>query len=656
VGTLSRRSMTRETELYAEGAGASYLSTTCGALRQSIGMKKTLLLPLLLASACATTGAEPQPAPPRAPAAAVDPAAEDARLTAFLDQAFDAQVALSPQQQTALGLRTDYDRLDDYTDAGRQRLRALRNAQLAQMRAQFDPARLGEAGRLSYRLFEYGVQRAEESWRWRWHGFPATNNGSPLGNIPVFLINQHRVDSVADAEAYIARLRDVERAMTEIAANIRTQADQGIVPPAFNFDPVLADGRRVLAGSPFTAGPDAPLFADLQTKVNRLQIPDAEKARLIAAAREALTGPFRRGYERMFEAVEAVRPRATGNRGAWSLPDGAAYYAERLQSQTTTDLSADQIHRIGLDNVARIHGEMRAIQERVGFRGTLQQFFEHIRTSDQYKYPNTDAGRQQYLSDARAFIAQVMEVAPRWFRRLPQAPLEVRAVEPFRQATAAVAFYNRPTPDGSRPGIYYVNLADMTQVLRPQIEAISYHEGAPGHHFQSALAQELPGVPKFRRFGGYTAYGEGWGLYAERLGREMGFYQDPISDFGRLSTELWRAVRLVVDTGIHHQRWTREQAIDYFLENALLSRLDATKEVERYFNNPGQATSYMIGLLRIVELRRRAEQALGPRFDIRDFHAVVLENGAVPLDVLEQLVDAYIAERRGGQEPAGGGG
>jgi uncharacterized protein (DUF885 family) len=613
-------------------------------------MKRLSLAALLFASAC-TRPESPPPAVqmvPPAPQAAVDPAAEDARLTAFLDAAYDAQIALSPQQQTGLGLKTNYDRLDDYTDADRQRLLDLRRRQLADLRAQFQPARLSPAGQLSYTLFEQQVARAEESHRWRWHSFPATNNGSPLGQIPVFLINQHRVDTVADAEAYVARLRDTERALGEIAANLRSQAEQGIVPPAFNFAPVRADGQRVLDGAPFKDGKDTPVFADFKAKVAKLDAPQAEKDRLIAAAREAMTGPFLRGYRKMFAALDAVEPRAQGNRGAWALPNGAEYYAHRLRNQTTTDLSADQIHAIGLEQVARIHREMEVIKERVGFRGSLQDFFRHINTSDEFKYPNTEAGRQQYLTDAKAFVAQVMEAAPRYFRRLPKALLEVRAVEPFRQATAAVAFYNRPSLDGSRPGIYYVNLADMTQVLKPQIEAISYHEGAPGHHFQSALAQELPDVPKFRRLGGYTAYGEGWGLYAERLGKEMGFYQDPISDFGRLSTELWRAIRLVVDTGIHHKRWTREQSIDYFLRNGLLSRLDSTKEVERYFNNPGQATSYMIGQLKIFELRDRARQALGERFDIRDFHAVVLENGPVPLDVLEQLVDAYIARRRAG--------
>jgi uncharacterized protein (DUF885 family) len=600
------------------------------------------LAALLLASAGIAIAQQAAPAP--APAAAAE--SEDARLTRFLDAAFDEQTATNPQLLTQLGSKDLYDRLNDYTDAYRERQLALGERQLAEMRRQFDPARLSPQGRLSFRLFEKEVEDDRAAFRWRWHGFPATNNGSPMGNLPVFLINNHRVSSVADAEAYVSRLREFERVMNEIGANMRRSAELGIVPPAFNFAPVREDGRRILTGAPFTGEPDGALFADFKAKVNRLEVPQAEKDRLIAAARAALTGPFRRGYEAMFATLDAIEPRASGNEGAWSLPDGADFYAQRLRQSTTTGLSAEQIHQIGLDQVARIHGEMERIKAQVGFAGTLQQFFVHINEGREFKYPNTDEGRQAYLADARRFIAQVMEAAPRYFRRLPRAPLEVRAVEAFRQETAAVAFYNRPSPDGSRPGIFYVNLADMNQVLRPQVEAIAYHEGAPGHHFQSALAQELPGVPKFRRFGGNSAYGEGWGLYAEGLGKEMGFYREPISEFGMLSTQLWRAIRLVVDTGIHHHRWTRERAIDYFMANGLLSRRDATKEVERYFNNPGQATSYMIGRLKILELRERARQALGARFDLRDFHAVVLENGSVPLDVLEELVDSWIAERR----------
>ena len=608
---------------------------------------------LLLATAACTT---PPPPPPSiaapiavaAPAPVIDPAAEDRRLLAFLDAAFDAQVARFPQFLTSLGSKEQYDRLNNYTDAYQQESLTQAQAQLRDLRAQFDPAKLSPAGRLSYRLFEEGIELDVASFRWRRHDFPASTNGSPMGSIPVFLINNHRIDNVADAEAYVSRLREVERVMNEISANMREQAAMGIVPPKFNFAPVRADGQRVLAGAPFAGAEDTPVFADFKTKVNKLAIAETEKARLIASARDALLGPFQRGYRTMLATWDDIEARSAGNRGAWSLPDGPAFYAHQLRDSTTTDLSADQIHQIGLDQVARIHREMERIKAQVEFDGTLQQFFAHINAGRQFKYADTDAGRQQYLADARRFIAQVMGVAPQWFRRLPKAPLEVRAVETWRQETAPVAFYNRPSADGSRPGIYYVNLADMNQVLKPQTEAISYHEGAPGHHFQIALAQELPNVPKFRRFGGYSAYAEGWGLYSEGLGKEMGFYQDPMSEFGMYSTQLWRAVRLVVDSGIHHKRWSREQAIQYFIDNALLSKRDATKEVERYFNWPGQATSYMIGQLKILELRDKARSALGDRFDIRDFHAVVLENGAVPLDILEELVDAYIAERRGG--------
>jgi uncharacterized protein (DUF885 family) len=282
----------------------------------------------------------------------------------------------------------------------------------------------------------------------------------------------------------------------------------------------------------------------------------------------------------------------------------------------------------------------------VGFHGTLQEFFHFILTDPQFRYSNDDAGRQAFLTDARAAIARVMAAAPQNFRRLPRATLEVRPVEAFRTATAPVAFYNPGTPDGSRPGIMYVNMGNMADVLKPAVEDVSFHEGAPGHHFQISLAQEMEGLPLFRQHAFYGAYLEGWGLYAERLGHDMHLYSSPYQEFGRLAGEAWRATRLVTDTGIHAMHWTREQSMQFFAQNTLLSEGNIRREVERYFDDPGQATSYMIGQLRILELRDRARQALGPRFDIRDFHAVVIENGALPLDVLGELVDRYIAEHR----------
>ena len=588
-----------------------------------------------------------------APAAAATEA-EDARLAAFFEQAFQERIALSPQTMTSLGIKRDYGRLDDGTDAAAERSLALAEAQLARMKAEFDPARVSADSRMSMRLFEYGVEQARLSNRWRDWGYQFAANGNPTTGLPVFMINNHRVDSVEDAEAYVSRLRDAERVMQEIAAELRQRAAAGVISPNFVFEPSIANTRNIIAGAPFDDGADNPVWADFQRKVAALEADEATRARLLDEGRAALTGEWRRGYEQVLAALAEVQQQAAAmpdrDAGVWRLPDGEAYYNARLQLSTTTDLTADRIHEIGLAEVERLHGEMQAIMNQVGFEGSLQEFFAFLKTDPRFQYPNTPEGKEQYLSDSRAFIAQVMEAAPRWFSDLPEAALEVRAVEPWREATASIAFYNQPAPDGSRPGIYYVNLSDMTQVLKPQIEGISYHEGAPGHHFQIAWAQEMEGLPSFRRFGGYGAYAEGWGLYAERLGKEMGFSQDPYSDFGRLSTELWRAVRLVTDTGLHAKRWSREQAIDYFRQNSLLSERDIVKEVERYLTNPGQATSYKIGELKIMELRQRAQAALGDRFDIRDFHAVVLGSGSVPLDVLEGQVDAWIAA--GGGAPA----
>ena len=609
---------------------------------------------VLLLAACAGTAAATAPSPASDPVVAAPASSEDARLNAFFEQAFLDRIALSPQSMTSLGIKTDYDRLDDTTDAAAERSLALAERQLAAMKAGFDPAALSPGSRVSWRLFEYGVEQARLLNQWRDWGFQFAANGNPTTSLPVFMINNHRVDSVADADAYVARLIEAERVMAEISTTLRARAARGVISPDFVFAPTIDNTRAVIAGAPFDDGADNPVWADFRKKVEALDIDGATKARLMGEGRAALTGPWQRGYAGVLAALTEVGAQAAAmpdnSAGVWRLPDGEAYYNARLQLSTTTDLTADQIHDIGLGEVARIQGEMQAIMDQVGFTGSLQEMFAHLKTDPRFQYPNTPEGKEQYLADARGFIAQVMEAGPRWFSDLPESALEVRAVEPWREATASIAFYNSPAPDGSRPGIYYVNLSDMTQVLKPQIEGISYHEGAPGHHFQIAYAQEMEDLPRFRRFGGYGAYAEGWGLYAERLGKEMGFYQDPYSDFGRLSTELWRAVRLVTDTGLHAKRWSREQAIAYFRENSLLSERDIVKEVERYITSPGQATSYKIGELKILELRARARAGLGDRFDIRDFHAVVLGSGSVPLGVLEDQVDAWIAA--GGGAPA----
>lgn len=578
--------------------------------------------------------------------AAPDAGAQDEALLQFLDGAFDERLALSPESKTRLGLKTDYNKLDDYTEAAAVRTQAMAERQLTDMRARFQPEQLGESARVSYRLFEYEVERSRASARFRKLRFPVSTNGSPAGAIPVLLINNHKVDTVADAEAYIARLRDTDRVMREVAAKMREQAAAGIIPNKVNFAPARADALKVVTGAPFDSGADSTLMADFRKKVDALDVPAAVKAKLLADASAALTGPFRQGYRALIAAIDEIEPQSKGNFGAWNLPDGAAYYADRLKSSTTTSLTADQIHDLGLAQVAAIRQEMEAIKREVGFTGTLEQFFDHIRTDPQFEYPNTEAGREAYLADARAVIAAAMTAAPRYFRVLPKAALEVRAVEKWREATASTAFYNSPSADGSRPGIYYVNLVDMNQTQKVQVAGIAAHEGAPGHHFQIARQQELTGIPKFRKFGGYGAYMEGWGLYSERLANEMGVYKTPYDRFGMLSLQVWRAIRLVLDSGIHSKRWTREQAIAYFKANSSVSDTDIAREVDRYFNWPGQATSYMVGQLKIAELRARAERELGARFDIRDFHEAVLSEGALPLDILEEQVTRYISAKQ----------
>ena len=326
----------------------------------------------------------------------------------------------------------------------------------------------------------------------------------------------------------------------------------------------------------------------------------------------------------------------------WRLPDGKAYYEALLANYTTTDMTATQIHDLGLSEVARIHGEMKTIMAKVGFKGTLQQFFAHLRTSPQYYYTT----REAYLADVDTKVKAMEARLPAFFNTLPKAALQVKAVEAFREKSAGKAFYQSPSPDGSRPGTYYVNLYDLRDMSKTELEALAYHEGVPGHHLQRAVQTELTGLPPFRRFGGFTAYTEGWGLYTEELAKDMGFYTDPYSDFGRLGMELWRACRLVVDTGIHDKRWSREQAIKYLKDNTPNPDGDIEKAIERYIVYPGQATAYLIGKLKIMELRGRAQAAMGAKFDYRAFHDVVLESGPVPLDILERRVDAWIASAK----------
>ena len=590
-------------------------------------------------SGCAATPAPASSAPAASPAPD-----QSAALNAYLEEVFERRILRNPQLATSLGDKRGYDRLNDVSDArDAEDFAALQN-DVAQMRARFGAAPLDAQARLSLRLFEAELARAQAGRPFQKHRFVFNQMYGVQTGVPTFLINNHRVDTLADAQAYVARLNAMGAQLDQYRQNSEISAQAGILAPKFVYGYCTPAAQAIITGAPFGPGPDSPLWADIQTKVNKLDAPDAQKASLLAGARAALLDKIKPAYARILATISAQEAKAGTDDGVWRLPDGEAFYAERLAAQTTTSLSAAEIHQLGLDNVARLQGDMRAILRRVAFQGDLDAFFKFVETDKQFFLPQTPEGKARYIALATDAINAMKQRLPSAFRRLPKADLEVRSVEAFRENSAGLAFYQRPAADGSRPGYYYANTVDMAALPLYQLEALAYHEGIPGHHMQIAITQELEGLPRVRRFGGYTVYSEGWGLYAEKLGKELGGYQDAYSEFGRLTLELRRAIRLVVDTGLHAKRWPREQAVQYILANQPGDRAQAVKDIDRYIVLPGQATAYLIGSLHIQKLRAQAQSALGGKFDVRDFHEAVLANGFVPLDVLDELITAYIAK------------
>ncbi|WP_299980229.1 DUF885 domain-containing protein [uncultured Pseudoteredinibacter sp.] len=571
---------------------------------------------------------------------------ESEKAAEFFESSFKESLANKPMYLTYLGMKEKYGEWGDISAAEDDRDLALVKKQLAELK-KIDFAKLGEQEKLSYRLFEEQAKDQIFADRYRDYGYQVNQMFGLQSQLPSFLINMHRVDNVSDAEAYISRLKKAKPLFDQLIVRMESSEKLGVVPPKFVFPMVISDSKNIIAGKPFEkdAKEDNPVWADIQGKVEKLEATDEEKAKLLKEAKAALLGEFKNAYTALIGFLESQEKRADTRDGVWKFPKGEEYYKYRLKDMTTTDMTADEIHKLGLSEVARIHDEMRAIKEKVGFKGDLQAFFKFMRNDAQFKLPNTDEGRQKYLDDAVKAIDVMKSRLDELFLTKPKADLVVTRVEPFREDSAGRAFYQRPSLDGSRPGRYYVNLADMNEMAVYELEALAYHEGIPGHHMQLAIAQELEGIPTFRKVGGYTAYTEGWGLYSETLPKEIGFYQDPYSDFGRLSMELWRACRLVVDTGIHAKKWTREQAIKYLRDSTPSPELDVVKAIERYIVMPGQATAYKIGQIKIMQLRAKAKKALAEKFDIREFHDVILRNGMLPLGILEEQVDQYIASK-----------
>jgi uncharacterized protein (DUF885 family) len=618
-------------------------------------LSSVLLMAAVLA-ACGDPGEDRSAATPEAReqrAAAPDVTqAETARLNEWFAARWEEQLDFSPIQKTFLGRKDDYDKIDDLSERAEDEQLAWRRRTTAEMKESFDYDLLTDEAKMSYDVWAYELERAERALPFRRHQYVFTQMQGPQAFLPQFLISFHKVENPSDMEAYVARIGGISRGIDQLLERARLATDEGVRPPRFAYEGVLEQARGLLQGAPFGGEDEAPLWADANAKIDALRkdgkIDEVKAKELRDAARQALLESFKPSYDALIAWAESNMPNADEEAsGVGALPQGLEFYDERLAFATTTGMTADEVHEYGLEEVARIRGEMEKIKESVGFEGTLQEFFTFLREDPRFFFPNTDEGREGYLQAARDHLSVIEARLPDYFGILPRADLEVKRVEAFREQPGAAQHYFPGAPDGSRPGIYYAHLSDMNAMPKHQLEVVAYHEGLPGHHMQISIAQELESVPEFRTQSFFNAYSEGWGLYAELLAKEMGAYEDPYSDFGRLSTEIWRAIRLVVDTGIHANGWTEQQAIDYFLANSSLAEGAIRSEVQRYIVWPGQATSYKIGMMKILELRAKAEAELGDEFDIRAFHDTVLGGGALPLQILERRVDEWIASRKG---------
>lgn len=570
---------------------------------------------------------------------------ESQRLAIFFQESFDEDVSSSPIWQSYLGIKDDYDKWDDVSDAATQVEIDKITARLAQSKT-FDTSQLSAQEQLSLKIFQQDIERQLANDEFRHHVYIMHQFRAAHTFIPSFLINIHRINDISDADAYIQRLHGVSAMFDQVIDQLRIREKLGVFPPKWAYDQMIQASNNVISGNPFTQSEsDSTILADFTQKLGALGLSQAEQASYLSKANTALNQSVKPAYEKLIAELMKQRLLSPEGDGVWRLPDGDKWYQNRLEWFTTTNLNAEQVHQIGIENVERIHAKMRDIMAQVNFEGTLSEFFTFMRTDPQFYYPDSDQGRADYMADAKAYIDKMEAKIPEYFGLTPKAPMVVKRVEAFREQSAGKAFYQSPAVDGSRPGIYYANLFDMMAMPTYQMEALAYHEGIPGHHMQRAITQELEGIPDFQKYASFTAYTEGWGLYTEELGKDMGFYADPYSDFGRLAMELWRACRLVVDTGLHAKQWSREKAIDYLVENTPNAKYDAVKAIERYIAMPGQATAYMIGKLKIMELRDKARNALGEDFDIRSFHDEVLKDGPVPLSLLEAKIDTWIQQQ-----------
>jgi len=596
-----------------------------------MNIKKIFLITTLFLSACATAKKNYTEA---------EVLNETKRINAFFEEEFQAAIKESPTSMTYIGLKERYDELGDPSYEFFKKNTLVRTKAALKKLKGFNYNSLTPQAQLSYRLFKKQGENMLQAEKYFKNGYTVSQSWGPHSSMPAFMINMHRIDNESDAKAYVKRIWAFKPYFNTILKEMAKEDTSTY--PFFIYDKVISDSTNIITGYPFDSNKNkkSPLYNDFEQKISKIKLSNAKKKILLNDLKNALLVSVKPSFNSVISKMTEMK-KANPDKayGIWNQKNGAKYYSKKLKDHTTTDLSAKEIHEMGLSEVTRIHSEMLEIAKKLKLDGDLKTLFKHVRENKDLFYPNTKAGRANYLKDTNKIISSIKKKLPDLFLTLPKADLKVKPVEAYREKSAGIAFYQSPALNGSRPGIYYVNLSDMSSVGKFDMEALIYHEALPGHHMQLSLAQELQkDQPTFRKFGNYNAFSEGWGLYAEYIPKEIGMYKNIYSDFGRLSMELWRATRLVVDTGIHYKKWSYDESLAYLRNNTPNSEDEIVKGIQRYFVNPGQATSYKVGQLEIMRLKKDLEKKLSSDFDIKRFHDAVLRNGTVPLSEMKKEV------------------
>lgn len=582
----------------------------------------------------------------------------------FYDKVFVELALDSPELTTSMGIPVLYDRskdeLDDISDTKQwESFNKMKEDYKTLMSYNFEGQ--SEANKLNTKILAYYLEGLIEGEPFFYHGYPVNQMGGVQNSLPSLMENAHKLRNKSDVEAYISRLSKFDIKFNQLIENLKISENKGIIPPKFVIQRVVDEmngfigTKKALTDTSNVSNKILSpvksniLFTNFELKIDKLdELTQEQKNTYKKQVEEEIETTVFGAYQNLIDYFEKLKEKATTDDGVWKLPDGEAYYRYQLKQRTTTDLDPEEVHQIGLLEVARIKKEMQSIllaQGYVDSTKTLGATIQELNKEERFLFPNNDEGRQMVLDEYDRILLDISAGLDDAFDVRPKAGLEVKRVPKFKEEGSAGAYYNRPAMDGSRGGTFYANLRNVHESVKFGMKTLAYHEGIPGHHFQIAIQAELEGVPIFRTIGLFTAYIEGWALYAEQLAWELGFYKnDPFGNLGRLQAEIFRAVRLVVDTGIHYKKWTREEAIDYMVQNTGMTTTEVITEIERYIVWPGQACAYKIGMLKILELREKAKKKLGSHFDLKEFHNVVLKNGAVPLDILDEIVESYISE------------